>query len=154
MRDTILALYFEERGVCMYDNHLPLVYEHGGLSALIRQGADWCQIDVILENARAERGITSEEEDIAYEAYVKAEMTKHGRIIRLPHEKFQAALDNCLYTFKSNLVITPSKIYFRGLEDDQRLIRDKFSCREEYDDIWLIDGNIKEILEFFRKITS
>lgn len=141
-------------GVCMRYKHLALVYRYSGLSGLIRQGADCYQIWDILSKAREQRGINSAEEQIARESYENSTVSGHGRIMYLAHEKFQAALDNCLFTLMSNLVITPTKAYFRGGEEELCKLKLRFNCIHEFDDIYQIEGNLEEIKKAFVEITK
>lgn len=134
--------------------HLALVYKNAGLSGLIRQGADCYQIWDILSKAREQRGINSIEEQIARESYENSTVSGHGRIMYLAHEKFQAALDNCLFTLMSNLVITPTKTYFRGGEEELCKLKLRFNCILEFDDIYQIEGNLEEIKKAFVEITK
>lgn len=134
--------------------HLALVYRYSGLSGLIRQGADCYQIWDILSKAREQRGINSAEEQIARESYENSTVSGHGRIMYLAHEKFQAALDHCLFTLMSNLVITPTKAYFRGGEEELCKLKLRFNCIHEFDDIYQIEGNLEEIKKAFVEITK
>jgi hypothetical protein len=70
----------------VYYEHLSLVYHNGGFGALVRIGANSDEICQILYEARREAGITLEEEEIAYQAVEDSEKSRHGRIVRLPHE--------------------------------------------------------------------
>ena len=141
-------------GVCVLNEHLALTYELGGLGALIRQGADWVQILTILSDARTERGITEEEEKLARQALDNSKKSRHGRLIRLPHEKYQAALDRCLFSLKSNLVITPTNAYYRGGEEELEILGQHFECFPEHDEIYRIEGNLANITKVFMEATK
>lgn len=138
----------------MLYGHLSLAYHNGGLGALYRQGADATTIWSILEDSYDVRGITKDEARLAVEAAKNAEQTKRGRIARLEHEKFQPALDYFLFNFKGNLVLTPTKAFYRGSEETLEKIKKLFTTEEVYDDISRIIGDIGRIVEEFRKITD
>lgn len=138
----------------MHYEHLSLVYHNGGFGALVRIGANSDEICQILYEARREAGITLEEEEIAYQAVEDSEKSRHGKIVRLPHEKYQAALDYCLFSFMSTLVFTPSKAYFRGSDDEIEILKQQFHCVREHDEIWRIEGDFDAIREAFLKMTG
>lgn len=138
----------------MLNKHLALTYELGGLGALIRQGANWTQILTILSDARTESGITEEEEKLASQAFDNSKTSRHGRLVRLPHEKYQAALDRCLFSSKSNLVVTPTNAYYRGREEELDVLRRHFECVPEHDEIYRIEGNLANIMKVFMEATK
>lgn len=93
----------------MLMRHLSIAYKDGGLSALVRQGADYSQIMIILQGSYEEKGFTENEVSTAIASAKKAEKSAHGRIAKIQHEKFEPALDYFLFNMKSNLVVTPTK---------------------------------------------
>lgn len=138
----------------MLYRHLSMAYRDGGLSALVRQGADCTTIWSILEDSYEDKGITREEANTAKSAAMAAEKTKFGRIAIINHEKFQPALDYFLFNMKSNLVITPTRAFVRGTEETIAKLGYKFEITEKFDEIWQVNGDSKEIVQEFRKITK
>lgn len=138
----------------MLMRHLSIVYRDGGLSALVRQGADYSQIFAVLEKSFEEKGISINEARSAIASAKAAEKSAHGRIAKILHEKFEPALDYFLFNMKSNLVVTPTKCYIRGREDVISRLGYKFKIFEEYDDIWRIDGKTDDVIQEFRKLTK
>ena len=138
----------------MLYGHLSLAYKGGGLSALVRQGADSSTITKILQNSYYRRGISSDEVESAVKAAKNSEVFKLGTITKIEHEKFQPALDYFLFNWKSNLVITPTKAYLRGKEDIIEWLAQKFVIRETYDEIWRVDGDLGDIEKIFRAMTE
>lgn len=138
----------------MLMRHLSIAYQDGGLSALIRQGADCTQIMAILQKSFDDKGISENEARTAIASAKAAEKSAHGRIAKILHEKFEPALDYFLFNMKSNLVVTPTKCYIRGSEDVISQLGYKFELSEEYDNIWRIDGETDEIIQEFRRLTK
>lgn len=134
--------------------HLSIAYNDGGLSALIRQGADCDQILTILQDSFERKGISREEARTAISAAKRAKKTKHGRIAKIDHEKFEPALDYFLFNMKCNLVITPTKSYIRGPEETIEQLGYIFELNEEYDEIWRIEGDIMEVEQEFIRLTE
>lgn len=134
--------------------HLSIAYNDGGLSALIRQGADCDQILTILQDSFDRKGISREEARTAISAAKRAKKTKHGRIAKIDHEKFEPALDYFLFNMKCNLVITPTKSYIRGPEETIEQLGYIFELNEEYDEIWRIEGDIMEVEQEFIRLTE
>lgn len=134
--------------------HLSIAYNDGGLSALIRQGADCDQILTILQDSFERKGISREEARTAISAAKRAKKTKHGRIAKIDHEKFEPALDYFLFNMKCNLVITPTKSYVRGPEETIEQLGYIFELNEEYDEIWRIEGDIMEVEQEFIRLTE
>lgn len=134
--------------------HLSIAYKDGGLSALIRQGADCDQILTILQDSFDRKGISREEARTAFSAAKRAKKTKHGRIAKIDHEKFEPALDYFLFNMKCNLVITPTKSYVRGSEETIEQLGNIFELNEEYDEIWRIEGDIMEVEQEFIRLTE
>ena len=125
----------------------------GGLSALVRQGADSSTITSILHDSY-EGKFKIEEVQSAIKAAKTSEKTKNGTITRIDHEKFQPALDYFLFNMRSNLVITPTSAYVRGKEGVIEELGKKFATKQAYDEIWYVEGDIEEIEKEFRLITS
>ena len=138
----------------MLMRHLSIVYKDGGLSALVRQGADCSQIMIILQDSYEGKGFTENEVSTAIASAKKAEKSAHGRIAKIQHEKFEPALDYFLFNMKSNLVVTPTKCYIRGNEDVIAELGYKFQISEEFDCIWRVDGKTDDILQEFRRLTA
>ena len=138
----------------MLMRHLSIAYNDGGLSALIRQGADCNQILTILQKSYEAKGFSDKEVDTAIASAKAAEKSAHGRIARIQHEKFEPALDYFLFNMKSNLVVTPTKCYIRGNEDVISQLGYSFKISEEYDDIWRIEGKTDDVIQEFRKLTK
>ena len=138
----------------MLMRHLSIAYKDGGLSALIRQGADCDQILTILQKSYETKGFSDKEVKTAIASAKAAEKSAHGRIVRIWHEKFEPALDYFLFNMKSNLVVTPTACYIRGNEDLIVELGYKFELSEEFDCIWRVEGNTDDIVEEFRKLTK
>lgn len=134
--------------------HLSIAYNDGGLSALIRQGADCDQIHTILQDSFDRKGISREEARTALLAAKRAKKTKHGRIAKIGHEKFEPALDYFLFNMKCNLVITPTKSYVRGPEETIEQLGYIFELNKEYDEIWRIEGDTMEVEQEFIRLTE
>lgn len=138
----------------MYMRHLSLVYERGGLSALVRQGADCCQIMIVLQNTYQAKGFSDKEVMSAIASAKTAEETAHGRITRIEHEKFEPALDYLLFNLMNNLVVTPTACYIRGHEETTAKLGNKFRLTEEFDGIWRVEGKTDDIVREFRILTN